>query len=573
MERFFNLRHTLRAAALLAGLPLAAAAQNYVVNVSGSSGRTGERKALDVVLTKTDSVAGLNFTIKLPLGTDIDFDGVERDASIVDAAQLDYNIFTTASAKELRAILYSKATPPAAWYPANPTNQVVARVYVVIKTTTPKSIPVTIDNGFTTGDAIPVRLVGLSDPVGTKDFGTVVIPPESRRQVQVGSNPSVIVTGPNFTKVDLSFAGGPSGWLFREIFPGPFNTDPSTSPMQGSQSGASIGLKVVDPSKSFGFWTSPGSFIPATNLDTITLLKVSWPVNSTESDAANTPGFRLRLNAGDFTTAEVMTCDSPTNPAGGRLAPANSTKTFDMFVQPTDSVVNESGDKGYSGSFDLLNLDATAGGPANAAIRLSSVSVTSANVPVSGSGTTLKSWDFRSIGTAPHPDWSKIDNSIITQLSFISGETFPNTVAGSVNDGLVLTASNTNLAGGQFGFGFWGSNSVNFTAGAFYRVKATIASTTTDPAKTPHFRVRVNSEDNQWSRYMEVVQKSTDSSPAPATGEGTTYNLYFVYPDELAGVPARVYVDMVNDQTSDDASGSFRLRQLSIESLPIPTFN
>jgi hypothetical protein len=464
---------------------------------------------------------------------------------------------------ELRVVLYSNAIPPAALNAG--TDVAIASIHFQVSSaaSATDTVEVTLDAGVDSTVTPNVGLTRLSDPDG------VSITPDVF--------PGHITVIPSFTPIDIDFAGGAGAWQLFQIFPTP--ADPNNPEIQADQPGVGIGLEVLqisDTAKTFGFYTSPLSVIPPAESDDI-LLRTTWDVRSSAADPADAPGFRLRLNGSDFTVAETVEIQSPTGIVGSRLSPGTSTKGYQHFVVQTDSIRNGLGvrptpadNDGYIANFDLMGFAVDASGAVGESIVLESLSVDGAALP-SGAGTPVAgfNYDFSAAGTGTL-GWNPVNLDFVSPTG-ITADQYPNTAQTDVNNGLILEATGTQLNQSQFGYAAWFSPMTTITADAniLYRLNVTVASTTADPTRTPHFRVLVLSEDFQWSRQFEVVSKVDDASLAPSAS-GTTYPVYFVYPPEMAGADILVQIDMVNDQGPDDPNGSLKVLGASLESLTSP---
>ncbi len=558
-----------RVAALtgLAALLFPAAVWAQSLSISSAEAGPGAEVVLDVTLSDSTDIAAANLTVTLP-NTDVanflKFDGthVVELATATSAWEIDENLV---SATELRVVLYSNAIPPAALNAG--TDVAVARVHFQVNAgaSATDTVEVSLDAGVDASVTPNVGLTRLSDPDGVS--------------ITPGVFPGLITVIPSFTPIDIDFADGAGAWQLFQIFPTPAN--PSDPEIRADQPGIGIGLQVLqisDTAKTFGFYTSPLSVIPPAESADI-LLRTTWEVRSSAADPANAPGFRLRLNGSDFTVAETVEIQSPTGIVGSRLSPGTSTKAYQHFVVQTDSIRNGLGvrptpedNDGYIANFDLMGFAVDASGAVGESIVLEHLGVDGTALP-SGAGTPVAAfnYDFSAAGTGTL-GWNPVNLDYVSPTG-ITADQYPNTAQTGVDNGLILQATGTQLDQGRFGYAAWFSPLTTITADAnlLYRLNITVASTTGDAARTPHFRVLVLSQDFQWGRQFEVVSKVGDASLAPSAS-GTTYPVYFVYPPEMAGADILVQIDMVNDQPADDPNGSLKVVGASLESLTVPTF-
>lgn len=571
------IRLTVIACVITLGAALSAMAQTHVVKLGTGQVAPGQSVAVDLILSSTTDVAGMNFTVKLPDNTNLEFrkyDG-NRVAQLTSAMTtggftLDDNLV---SATEYRGLIYKPSGTQSA-FPAG-TDVVIAQVHLQAKggATVGANVVVALDNGFT-ADPTPVRLLGLSD-VNGNSIGLVDMGNALGGQVSKQDGAVEIIQGAVFPPVTVDFGPGQGTWTTLQIRPTFDSSD--NPPIKVLHPGVGVGLKVLNASDTYGYYTSPASFIqtasPARAFSNV-LMRANWTVSSNTDTLDNVPQFRMQLNGSDFAIADVMEIQSSPSVSGGRISPGTAGKTFSQFFVPSESAQNDVGASGYTMTFALSNNNPNYGGPVDSQVILRGVDVRGATLDTAGATPVSGfNYDFSAAG-ANAQGWT---SDVPPNCYFIDLSNFPNTAQVSADNGLVMRSVNTDLAGGKYSLAIWNAPTFPLTGSdsIIYRLRLKIATLTTTPAQTPQFRIILASELYQWTRFFEVNKKlptGFDASMAPTT-EGTNYDVYFTYPTELNNVPVRVSVYMVNIQTHDDPNGAFKILGGQLHQMPLPTFN
>jgi len=125
-------------------------------------------------------------------------------------------------------------------------------------------------------------------------------------------------------------------------------------------------------------------------------------------------------------------------------------------------------------------------------------------------------------------------------------------------------------------YGYWHSpiDAVPVSKGNIYRASFSITSNVTNPEKVPGIRIRINSQNEQFSDLLAINSLGDGAvSPGP---EGRTYSLYFTLPSQEILLPEReddLYVsfDLVNMDTGDEADADVSLDWIKISSVPKST--
>lgn len=558
---------------------------SYSLSVSDGHGTPGSEVVLNIILSTTQDVAGVNFTVNLDANNGIlafkQWDGQKcgelgPDVPSTGFSFDDHLLGQVGDKLEYRAILYSNASTPAA-IPTK-TNAVIAKVHFTVNSSAVKdqTVKVKLNNAFT-ADTTPVRLVALSNATGQSIGGVNLGDSQGRLQITVAEGTFTVDQGSLFGPLVVDFKTGvPSTWSAQQIRP---TYDATASQMAFLVSGTGMGLKVVSKANDcFGYFTSPSDagIIPKMSTNQM-LLRAAWSVSSNDDNQKAVPGFRLRLNGTDNAVAEMLEIKSPETVGKGRLAPTTAGSVFNEYFIPRTSTQNDMGPSGYTMSFDLSNFDANYGGPIDSQIVLRNIDVRGIALPETFSPVAGTSFDFSSAGTDTKGWSANIPNPLVTLL----GEQFTNTASSDVNNGLILKSTNTDKTGAKYALGIWDSPDLTLAGSdtILYRLTLTMQTTTTNPSKTPHFRVRVFSKDYQWTRHFEVAKKANndgtivDDSMVPAASPSTTaYDIYFTYPSQVDTVAAKVSLDLINIETADDPNGGFKLIKSEINQAPLPTF-
>lgn len=572
------IRLTVIACVFTLGTALSAMAQTHVVKLGTGQVAPALTTTINLVLSSTTDVAGMNFTVKLPNNENLEFrkyDGsrVAQLTSAMTAAgfTLEDNLV---SSTEYRGLIYKPSGTQSA-FPAG-TDVVIAQVHLQAKggATVGANVNVILDNGFTS-DATPVRLLALSN-VNGDSIGLVDMGDPKGRQVPKQDGAVEIIQGAVFSPIVVDFGPGQGDWTTLQIRPTFDNS--ANPPIKVLHPGVGIGLKVLNASDTYGYYTSPMSYIqtasPARAFSNV-LMRANWTVASDTDNLNDVPQFFLQLNGSDFAVAEVMLIQSSPSVSGGRISPGTAGKTYSQYFVPTESAQNDKGPSGYTMTFILSNNNPNYGGPVDKQVILKGVDVRGAALDASGATPVAGfNYDF----TASGADTQGWYSDVPANCYYIDLSNFPNTAQVSADNGLVMRSVNTDLANGKFSLAIWnappfplaGSDSI------IYRLRLKIASLTPNPAQTPQFRIILASELYQWTRFFEVNKKlpsdNFDSSMAP-TAEGTNYDVYFTYPTELNNVPIRISVYQVNIQTHDDPNGAFKILGGQLHQMPLPTFN
>jgi hypothetical protein len=572
------IRLTVIACVFTLGTALSAMAQTHVVKLGTGQVAPGQATTVNLVLSSTADVAGMNFTVKLPNNNNLEFrkyDG-NRVAELTSAMTaggftLDDHLVSNT---EYRGLIY-KPSGTQSTFPSG-TDVVIAQIHLTAKAGAGvgANVAVTLDNGFTS-DPTPVRLLALSDVTGNS-IGLVDMGDAKGGQVPKQDGAVEIIQGAVFPPITVDFGPGQGNWTTLQVRPTFDNSD--NPPIKVLHPGVGVGLKVLNASDTYGYYTSPASFIQTASPERAfsnVLMRANWTIASNTDNLGNAPIFFLQLNGSDFALAEVMVVQSSPTVSGGRISPGTAGKTYSQYFVPTESSQNTVGASGYIMTFALANNNPNYGGPVDSQAILKGVDIRGATLNTAGATPVAGfNYDFTASGTDTQ-GWA---SDVPANCYFIDLSNFPNTAQVSADNGLVMRSVNTDIAGGKYALAIWNAPTLPLAGSdsILYRLRMKIATLTPNPAQTPQFRVLVSSEDYQWIRIFEVNKKlpAPDADPSLApTPEGKDYDLFFNYPAELNNVPVRISVYMVNIQTLDDPNGAFKIIGGQLHQMPLPTFN
>jgi carboxypeptidase family protein/PEGA domain-containing protein len=125
-------------------------------------------------------------------------------------------------------------------------------------------------------------------------------------------------------------------------------------------------------------------------------------------------------------------------------------------------------------------------------------------------------------------------------------------------------------------FGYWHSplDAVPVSKGNIYKARFSITSDVTDLEKVPGIRIRINSQNEQFSDSLTIISLGNGAvSPGP---DGRVYSLYFTLPSQEILLPEReddLYIsfDLINMDSGDEANATVSLDWIKITSVPKST--
>ncbi|GAB4322091.1 MAG: hypothetical protein Kow0059_16980 [Candidatus Sumerlaeia bacterium] len=133
----------------------------------------------------------------------------------------------------------------------------------------------------------------------------------------------------------------------------------------------------------------------------------------------------------------------------------------------------------------------------------------------------------------------------------------------AADDRLTITAVNNTLS-----FGFWASPpaAVPAPGDSLLRVVARIQSNVQPDVQTPHFRLRLASDDNQVAALLRV--NSPQGSTLMPGPQGKTYTLFFSPPAGADGLTYFLALDQLNFDPTDAPNGDISLDEISVDVVP-----
>lgn len=299
-----------------------------------------------------------------------------------------------------------------------------------------------------------------------------------------------------------------------------------------TNSSDAIGIEAAEFA-SFGFWLSPGEFMPENTSDLI-FTRFNY---STGLAPCDVPQIRSRAIAQNQNQGVVMginssvTCNS---------MPIGAARIYDVPFQANAGSAGQN----FRASFDMANFD-----PFDAVggfVFLHDAEIWQMSATALGAGRAEKTYTFDA-----------------TEEGWLSGSNAP-----------ILSAPIFAYAGGQLAmtavtsidtFGFWQSpGDITIETGRMYQMTFNIEKDTRAEADNTVVRVRAFTGDNQAYVYQE--------QPLRALGAGPTVSipLYFVAPYPAAGVKLQVAIDLLNFDPATPTDAFVKLDSVNIVSHELP---
>lgn len=158
-----------------------------------------------------------------------------------------------------------------------------------------------------------------------------------------------------------TFDSGTDGWGFFSV-PAAFS-----EPTTGNSGNGSLQLQAIDHN-TFGGWQSP-----SITLESNTAYRARFRASSDITDAAQVPGFRMRLNTNDF---QMSTLYTVTSTGQGEASPTTTPKDYYVYFAPHASALAA----GMIAAIDIMDFDP--GDSSTGTIQLEEFSIEKASLPL-----------------------------------------------------------------------------------------------------------------------------------------------------------------------------------------------